>query len=265
MTEPSLADQLRRAPKYRHVCVDTLARIAAWSQERHDSPREALKAAKRKLHQIYGAYFDRMDFASMARAIEALPAAPDAAAIRRGSDSLLPMHASTRERLPFTEDAFTSIFAKTGPVHSVLDLACGLMPFAWPWLRPHQDTRYEGWDIDTRLVEQANAFFERANCVATVRCRDLLASPLTVEADLVLLLKTAPCLEQQEPGATLRVLRAVRARFAVLSFPTKSLGGREKGMARHYGQFADELAETLHASSESIEYPSETFYLLRME
>jgi 16S rRNA (guanine(1405)-N(7))-methyltransferase len=159
------------------------------------------------------------------------------------------------------EEAFADVFSRTGVPNSVLDLACGLMPFAWPWLHLPSRTRYEAWDIDARLIANVNAFLHRIGRPATAYCRDVLVTAPETEVDLVFLLKTAPCLEQQETGATLRLLRQLRARYVLLSFPTKSHGGREKGMIQHYGQFAKDLSDALHVSCDTRVYSTEIFCL----
>ena len=64
---------LKRSRKYAHTCEETLMRVAAWSAERHRSPKEALKAAKRKLHQVYGAYLEPASLRKVAEQVAALP------------------------------------------------------------------------------------------------------------------------------------------------------------------------------------------------
>ncbi|HEV7786322.1 MAG TPA: 16S rRNA methyltransferase, partial [Thermoanaerobaculia bacterium] len=51
-----IAGLLAAAPKYRDVSPETLARVASWASVRYRSDKEILKAAKRKLHQVYAAY-----------------------------------------------------------------------------------------------------------------------------------------------------------------------------------------------------------------
>jgi len=51
-----IAELLAAAPKYRNVSPETLSRVAAWASVRYRSDKEILKAAKRKLHQVYAAY-----------------------------------------------------------------------------------------------------------------------------------------------------------------------------------------------------------------
>ena len=90
----------------------------------------------------------------------------------------------------------------------------------------------------------------------------MLVSAPAEPADVAFLLKMLPSLEQQEKGSSARLLGALRAPFVVVSFPTESLGGREKGMRVHYASFADNIAQEYGCLAATIEHPSETFYVL---
>ena len=60
-----------------------------------------------------------------------------------------------------------------------------------------------------------------------------------------------------------RLLRQIRSPYMVVSFPTKSLGGREKGMTRSYGKFMEEVASNLSVDVEELAYPTEAVYVLK--
>ena len=76
-----------------------------------------------------------------------------------------------------------------------------------------------------------------------IHARDLVADgPPPVRADVALLLKLVPLLDRQDPAAAARVLRALDARHAVVSFPSRSLGGARRGMAATYRERLDDLA-----------------------
>ena len=50
------ADALRSSHKYALLCDQALLRTASWAVARTGTVREAVKLAKRKLHQVHGAY-----------------------------------------------------------------------------------------------------------------------------------------------------------------------------------------------------------------
>lgn len=255
-----IAAQLSTAPKYKNVSPETLARIAAWAAARYRSDKEVLKAAKRKLHQVYAAYLTPKSAAQLTR-LASQAGADFQAACREA----LSHHASTAERLPILEEFYGRIFALTGPPRTVLDLACGLHPFALPWMELPGLARYAAMDIDCELMALIGDFFSsRLPDVVVSECRDILVRPPDEPADLAFLLKAVPCLEQQEKGASLRLLRALRVRHAVVSFPVRSLGGRSKGMEEHYAGLAEDLLKRLDRRAEVLHYPSEMFYVIEL-
>jgi len=259
-----VAEGLRQSRKYRWTCDATLLRVAEWAAGRHRSPKEALKAAKRKLHQIYGAYVVPGDLGRIERLIDAIPPEPSGDALRAACRDILACHASTRERLPILDEAYAMLAELPGPVDSVLDLACGLNPFALPWMGLAPDCAYQAWDIDSRLVGAVNRFLGRLGRAPSAECRDVLVDPPDRPADVALLLKTAPCLERQEKGSVLSLLRRLRTRHVVVSFPLRSLGGRDKGMAGNYGRFMDRVIGELCVAAERHDLRTEVFYVLRL-
>jgi 16S rRNA (guanine(1405)-N(7))-methyltransferase len=75
-------------------------------------------------------------------------------------------------------------------------------------------------------------------------------------------LKAIPCLDQQEPGAGRRLLHSLDAPVVVVSFPARSLGGREKGMRETYDRMLRQMVEGSGRGIEMRSYPTETVYRL---
>ncbi len=257
-----LVDRLRESRKYGGVCEDTLARAVDWAVVRHARPGDALKAARRKLHQVHGAYFNGFDRRRLERAIEGVESGASDEDVRAACADVLGMHASTAERVEIAEEMYRDVFGCTGAPRSVADLACGLNPFFLPWMGLPTGTRYEASDIDSGVVSVVDRLIPALGLSGGGECRDVLASPPNDRPDVTLLLKTAPCLERQEPGSVVRLLRRIRSPFLVVSFPTKSLGGREKGMRRHYAKFMAEVTAELGVEVEALEYATEAVYVL---
>jgi 16S rRNA (guanine(1405)-N(7))-methyltransferase len=160
---------------------------------------------------------------------------------------------SSRERLPILDRFFVDIFAHTGSPRSLLDLACGLNPLSLPWmglgrsssgaLLDDGEVVYHAYDIDTARVAFLNRYLDLAGVHADARTQDVICAPPVEQADVALLLKSSTCLERQKRGVTLALLDALDVSYAVVTFPVKSLGRREKGMPAHYAQtFAEMLA-----------------------
>jgi 16S rRNA (guanine(1405)-N(7))-methyltransferase len=224
--------------KYRSVCPDTIRRIAARELARRDKVKDAIKATKRRLHQVYGAFEEDVDYDAAYQELEAAYGTRSEAEIRAACRRLLMLHSSTRERVPILGSFYASIFEITGRPGSILDLGCGLNSLTLPWmdLDPRSRLCYTALDIDAERVGFLNRYLLLAGVEPQARCQDVLSQPPDDEADLALLLKMSPTLERQEEGSTLRLLEQLNAPTIVVSFALKSLGGRERGMLDQYGQ-----------------------------
>lgn len=229
----TLVETVLSSAKYREVAPALIRIIGAQELRKRRNQKEAVKATKNKLHQTVGAYWQGgqayTDWLALLTA-----AAPDSAQVRAVCQTIMAHHASTRERLPLLPTFYTTLFADLPPIHCVLDLACGLNPLTIPWMPLAAGTQYHACDI---AHDQA-AFLQRALPLLGVQgsatvC-NLLETIPTVKADVVLLLKTLPCLEQVDPTISARLLSTIDAPVLIVSFPGQSLGGRHKGMTTTY-------------------------------
>jgi len=236
MTEPNIIDvvhEIARSRKYKDICEATLFRIVKDSLARSRTRKEAVSRAKRKLHQVYGAYLEGWKPKAIREDVACLAGASpeDAKPVCR---RILSHHASTRERLPLLDTLYGKIFAIAGIPERILDVGCGLHPFAWPWMGLPEETEYTAWDVNREMVELVQSFFDTVGCRGKAECRDVLVELPEKGFDLVFLMKTLPCLEQQEKGCSQRLLETIPARYSVVSFPVSSLAGRGKGMREAY-------------------------------
>lgn len=229
----NLAAAIQATPKYRHLTPDLIRRLGERELAVRGNFKEAVKATKNKLHQVAGAYQESK--INYDRALQQLQeTAGDAAAFRHICTQLLRLHTSTAERLPLLNDFYRTTLADLLPIGKVLDLACGLNPLTLPWMPFGPDTEYVAYDVYTDMMAFLQAFMNLAGVRGRAEPRDLLSHPPTEPADLVLLLKTLPCLEQTDKHAAATLLDALQAPYLLVSFPAQSLCGRDKGMVSHY-------------------------------
>jgi 16S rRNA (guanine(1405)-N(7))-methyltransferase len=248
--------------KYRGVCPDTVRRIAARELANRGSVKEAVKATKRRLHQVYGAFEGELDpgeaYASLAAAWA------DGEEQRRAAcRAVLALHSSTRERLPILDRFYPALWDVTGRPRKVLDLGSGLHPLAWPWMGLPPGTEYVPLDIDCERIAFLNRFLALAGLAPLARCQDLLVQPPTDRADAALLLKMSPSLERQEEGATLRLVAELQVPAVVVSFAVASLTGRHKGMEDQYGRQFGAMARGQSWQVTELRFESELAFVVQ--
>jgi 16S rRNA (guanine(1405)-N(7))-methyltransferase len=251
--------------KYRAVCRDTIGRIAARELAAHSGIKATVKATKRRLHQVYGAFEQSADYDAAYGRLQAAYSAGGEVEIEAACRHALGLHSSTRERLSILEKFYPAIFEVTGWPVTLLDLGCGLNPLALPWMNLPTGTRYVALDIDAARVRFLNRYLPLAGLEPLARCQDVLSHPPDDDASVALMLKLSTSLERQEPGATLGLVEQLRTPCVVVSFATKSLGGREKGMAEQYQrQFRRWIADRQWAV-ERLEFETELVFVMRKE
>ncbi len=236
MNRDGLLDDLLTAvtqsPKYRTIAPDLIRRLGAAELAKRRSFKEAVKGTKNKLHQVGGAYGETaVDYP---QALARLQNAEDEETRRQTCRDLMRLHTSIRERLPILDEFYATTLAGLPPIHSVVDVACGLNPLAIPWMPLAADVIYHAYDIYGDMMAFLQGYFDLTGVNGVAHHQDILSQPPAEPADLALILKALPCLEQAEKGAARRLLDTIRARHLLISYPVQSLGGRGKGMVANY-------------------------------
>jgi 16S rRNA (guanine(1405)-N(7))-methyltransferase len=260
-----LVDAVRENPKYRAVDEGLVRRVGAQELAKGRGWKEAVKAARGKLHQVGGAYQEGgIRYAAWVEAMERLPRDlqhPDARDFCR---RMLAQHASTKERLPILDSFFLQTLAGAAPISSVVDVACGLNPLALAWMPVAADVDYTACDIYADMIEFLNRFFEHFGIHGRARVCDLSAEVPQSPAQVALVLKTIPCLEQLDKNIAPRLLDGLQAESLLVTFPARSLGGRNKGMPEFYEAHFRALVEGRGWQVERYLYPSELAFVVHI-
>jgi 16S rRNA (guanine(1405)-N(7))-methyltransferase len=232
-----------QSTKYRSVSPALVAAIGRRELLARPSLKAAIWATKDRLHQVYGAFWTGQPprYETWLDHLRVARDTADPAVFRAASVSILLKHASSRERVPVLDRFFVEMLRDLPPIGSVLDLGCGLNPLAIPWMGLDPGVRYTCYEIDAALVDFLNAYFRLAGIDAEAIVCDVTTSPPTASADLALALKLLPTINHVDRRAGWSLLRQLEARYVLVSFPNKSLGGREKGMQPFYEATFEEL------------------------
>ncbi len=259
-TLDALVADISGSAKYRTLSPDLIRRIGAAELANRPSLKVAIQETRSRLHQSAGAYLDSTP--PYSRWIAALDAAEDDAL----PDLFLQWmrcHASTRERLPLFQQQFREVIQAVGPFTSVLDVACGLNPLAFPFMGLPTEVRYSGCDLYSDMMEFLIRCYRRLGVNGEFTMADAVGQPPSISADLAIILKFLPVVEQNRRGGALAWLQSIPAKTLLVSFPTGSLSGRGKGMATNYeARFLETIAPT-GWQAEKLLYPGELFFIVR--
>ena len=269
----TLIASIQNSAKYRDVCVEVIGNIGARELAKRRNLKEAIKATRNTLHQVSGAYLDSKEhythYTHWLAQLRVATQLHDTNALRDVCTRILNSHASTRERLPILDQFYTQILAELPPIHSVVDIACGLNPLTIPWMPLAKDASYYAYDISESMMSFLDACLPLLGVQGHAQACDVLQCSPTPKVDLALLLKAIPCLEQIDKHAGQTLLQSIQADAIVVSFPVRSLGGRNKGMAEHYeAHFRALVAHEEQATHRAwdiqrFEFASELAFLLR--
>lgn len=221
-----VAAQILASAKYGGLDPALVRRVAGEAAQRFGNRAQALKYARRKLHQAFGAFL----VGSPVQAVNGVVAAVSSgqADVREAAVSAMRSHASAAQRAGLLVPFYAQVAAWCGEPDSVADLACGLNPLAIPWMALAPGAAYWACEIDGRLVAALAQLDPIMPASLTTSSRDLIVSPPRLRADVALLLKTVPTLEQQSKGASGRLLAALDCRHVILSLPRASITGRRQ-------------------------------------
>ncbi len=186
--------------------------------------RELEKIVRQKLHNIVAPYLEKLDYHS---------AMTELTALRKGGDQslqeyclrILSAHASTMERIPIMSEFYTKIFEHTGVPGRILDLACGLNPFALHWMALPIETTYHTYDLHKPRIDLINAFFQFVGRPPLAEKRDILVKPPELRADVAFFFKEAHRFEQRQHGCNRAFWQALKVKTIVVSLPSSNLTG----------------------------------------
>ena len=307
----TVAGEVMRSKKYAALDEAAIMRVCGEAVVKYPKTKDAVKAAKKELHIIYGAFVDegrleRAESMIMNYGGDACGMMRDKAFAAR----LMELHSSTAERAGREEEIYSFIGRYFNQRTFATDIGCGFNPFALPFL-PVQPAGYAAYDICARTIRTVNLYFSRLNnpsffalaadaaaegvfggaekggganseqgvldgaeqSVSNGAEREFFddveqgflaggaaAAPGTTA--VLLMFKLFPLLERQRKGLGFALLKKLAYSFAIVSFPTKSASGREKGMEGHYsGLFENGLPERCIIIDKAT-FGNEMFYVI---
>lgn len=247
--------------KYKNIHKRTILEIVKMEASKYKKEKDLIKAVKSKLHQIYGAFLTEKDIRKINILLDSLEA--DKRIVRDISKDILLLHISTRERLEFYGALYREIFSITGKPKVILDLASGLNPYSIPWMNIEDPITYYAYDIDCLLIDSINRFFELIDLPKLAVVKDVIFEDVEEEGELCFIFKFLPTAERIKKGSSKRLLENIQAQFIVVSFPLKSISGREKGMLENYAVIFEPIFRDNYDIIKKFILGEEIFYILK--
>lgn len=255
-----LIEAVVSSTKYGQVAPALVRTIGTQELNKRRNVKEAIKATKNKLHQTVGAYWNGKQ--AYAAWLTALHTAPDRDAQRDVCRTMLRQHTSTRERLPLLDEFYPTLFADLPPIRSLLDLACGLNPLTIPWMPLAPIASYHACDVDVEQISFLQQALPLLGVQGAASVCDLLQPFAPPAVEVVLLLKTLPCLEQIDKRVSTRLVTRLHAPVIIISYPAQSLGGRSKGMVQSYRTHFQQLFPADDRQIQEFVFPTEIVFRL---
>ncbi len=230
-----LVGSILQSRKYRSLNIPaaTVEDLLALEAEKQTSTRALVKVVRQKLHNIAAPYLGDPDYGKAAGCLEKAFASGREEDVRLACSRLLGMHASTSERLPVLQEFYDAVFGAIGQPETILDLACGLNPLAFPWMNLPTTVQYWAYDLHQPRVEMLNRYFALQGLQPLARHQDILVEPPQQEADVAFFFKEAHRFEQRQRGCNCAFWQAIHARVLVVTLPAVSLTGKHQLADKH--------------------------------
>ena len=176
---------------------------------------------------------------------------------------IISSHSSTRERLPHYEEIYRRIFQITDQPKMILDFGCGLNPFSYNYMKLPELT-YFAYDLAVDEIKLINDYFKKLyikgkayvfNVLQTNKVKKLPKS------DIAFLFKMTDVIDKGKGHKqTEEVVKAIPARYVVISFPTFTMSGRKMNFPRR--KWIEFMCERLGYKFKSFEVGNEIFYVV---
>ncbi len=176
---------------------------------------------------------------------------------------LIKTHISTKERFEFLQEFFDDVQNVVGEVGSIIDFGAGFNPIAYFLYTNNKNVEYTAIDAEKNGVEALNLCFKSMGVNGVAFAQDVLDFNIDKKYDVCFMFKLLPLLEQQKRGSALEIVRRVNSHFLCISYPTKTLSGKNVGM---YNKYKNDIQTIMQNCDAKLifekEYKNEILFIL---
>lgn len=262
-----LIEAVKRSKKYRDLAlpddflvdlIQTEALTATSGAVLEDKFRE-------KLHNVIAPYLETTDYAyETERLLASVESLKVLDARKAWALSVLQLHASTRERIPYLDEFVGILKEQLGSVHRILDLACALDPLLLPFFEASEQVEFLAYDLHKPRLQFLSVFFSCFYPQAQAIQQDILVQVPCESADCALLLKEAHRLEKRNQGCLSALFTSLNAKCIVVSLPSQDLTGHHSLLSYHRA-LIDRAIQGRNWDLQTAQAGPETLYFIRKD
>jgi len=225
---------------------------------------DLLKKIRKELRTIYGV-FQEGTTKKRVQLLEKLRITKNTQEQQKITNELLRLHTSTRERLPYYKTIYAEIVRRIQP-KIIIDIGCGMNPLAYNYF-VQQECRPTiiASDISKEDMEFLEQCFSALNIPGKTIALDLITEHTklkTLHGDVTFLFKLLDSLEEAKRYISYNIIENITTPWIVVSFATKSLGGKKNISVKGRSWF-ERLLKRKNLSWETFSVENELFYMIR--
>ena len=262
----AMAKKIAESRKYRNtgIPIGTIEDVLRQETARFQKKAEALRSTRAILHNVMAPYLGDPDYAAAHNQLDAISLEGENSQLENFCLEILTRHDSTRERRAYQNYFYKTIRDVAPQARSVLDLACGLAPFALPFMGMAEDVRYHAYDIHQPRIDLINHFLQIQGLEELAEMRDVLINPPGIKADAAFLFKAAHRMEKRRKGSSRELVKALKARTIFISLPNRSLDG-QRDLHQRMDTLFSQIITGISTETGSREFAGETLYWMRKQ
>lgn len=170
---------------------------------------------------------------------------------------ILSLHLSSKERLSIYPKFYKEIFSITGKPNSIIDIACGLNPFSYPYMRLDK-VEYTAIELNSKDAEIIQRYFDIMDIKGKAIGKDITKMSFKgFKADIAFAFKIFDFIPGKEVE---RIIKELDVKWIIASFSTKTIADKKMKYPKR-GWF-QRMLKRLNLSYKKIEYDNEIVYVI---
>lgn len=254
--QKTVLESIKTSKNYKDICCKTIENLVEQETPKYKKNKDIEQSVRTKLH-----LWAKMFFSDFNKSKKALINGENID--REFYLQVLKRHCSTAERYDFLEEFFVDILSQCKDIESIIDIGCGFNPISYICFAKNHAKKYFAYDIVGECIEFLNLCFVDLKKDYVAQVLDATCDTPKETVDVVFLFKILPLLEQQRVGRAKEIINSLNAKKFVITYPTKTVGGKNVGMYNKYSEDLKGLCEQCGAKIVfEKEYKNEIMFII---